>query len=98
MQFIAEHKDQFGVESMCQVLTEKLKFPIRACTFYAAIKRAPSARAVRDALLTSEIQRLYHDRRKGRGVVGARKMWHLLLREGHQVARCTVERLMRQQG
>lgn len=28
-------------------------------------------------------------------VYGANKVWHLLKREGVQVARCTVERLMK---
>lgn len=32
------------------------------------------------------------------GVYGARKVWRQLLREGHSVARCTVERLMRAMG
>ena len=32
------------------------------------------------------------------GVYGARKMWHVLRREGATVARCTVERLMRELG
>ncbi len=37
--FITEHKDEFGVEPMCEVL------PIAPSTYYAAISRAPSARA-----------------------------------------------------
>jgi len=32
------------------------------------------------------------------GVYGARKVWHQLHRDGVGVARCTVERLMRQMG
>lgn len=41
---------------------------------------------------------VFWDRKKGRGISGVRKMWHLLKRDGVLVARCTVERLMRQQG
>jgi putative transposase len=38
--------------------------------------------------------RVWENRRKGRGVYGARKVWLQLRREGIEVARCTVERLM----
>lgn len=57
-----------------------------------------SARAVRDAELGELIETVFYDRAKGRGVYGARKIWRLLQREGVTVARCTVERLMRQRG
>ena len=39
--------------------------------------------------------RIHSDRNLGRGLYGARKVWHQLKREGHQVPRCQVERLMR---
>jgi putative transposase len=42
--------------------------------------------------------RIWEDRRKGRGVYGARKVWLQLRREGIEAARCTVERLMRELG
>ena len=42
--------------------------------------------------------RAHSDRDAGRGLYGARKVWHHLRREGHQVPRCQVERLMRQAG
>ena len=48
--------------------------------------------------MISHIERVFHDPALGRGISGARKIWHLLRREGHDVARCTVERLMRQHG
>ncbi|QZN84875.1 DDE-type integrase/transposase/recombinase [Cellulomonas sp. C5510] len=41
---------------------------------------------------------MFFDRKKGRGLAGAHKVWHLLRREGITVARCTVERLMRELG
>ncbi len=37
-------------------------------------------------------------RDENRQVYGVRKVWKQLLREGWQVARCTVERLMRRLG
>jgi putative transposase len=78
------------VEPACAVL----EFP--ASTYYAARKRQqePSARQVRDEQLKKEIMRVWEDRRKGRRVYGARKVWRQLRREGIIVARCTVERLM----
>ena len=66
--------------------------------YYAFKTRPASARARRDAELVVEIERVFWDRKLGRGISGARKVWHLLKREGIVVARCTVERLMRRQG
>jgi putative transposase len=42
--------------------------------------------------------RVWGDRTKGRRVYGARKVWLQLRREGIEVARCTVERLMKELG
>jgi putative transposase len=59
---------------------------------------------VRDAGLLEEINRVFRGRNLGRGLAGVRKVWHLLLRDAAiadrfgPVARCTVERLMRQAG
>jgi putative transposase len=44
------------------------------------------------------VVRVHSDRNLGRGLYGARKVWHQLKREGHQVPRCQVERLMRTAG
>ena len=54
-----------------------------------------SARAKRDKLLCTEITRIWQE---NHGVYGARKIWHALRRDGRFVARCTVERLMKQLG
>lgn len=97
MAFIDEVRDRFGVEPICRVLTEH-GVQIAPSGYYAFKKRVPSPRAVRDAELKAVIERVFFDRTKGRGLVGARKMWHLLRREGITVARCTVERLMRELG
>jgi transposase InsO family protein len=50
---------------------------------------------VRDVALKMKIR---HDHQEHFGVYGVRKLWRQLLREGVQVARCTVERLMRELG
>ena len=79
---------------MCAVL----EFPVS--TYYAAKKRErePSPRDVRDEQLKEQIMRVWEDRKKGRRLYGARKVWLQLRREGIGVARCTVERLMREMG
>ena len=95
MRFIDEHRDRFGgVEPICTTLTEH-GCPIDPSTFYKFKKRPASARSVRDAELTGLIKTIHAD---NYGVYGVRKVWHELRRQGHHVARCTVERLMRDAG
>ena len=94
MTFIDEHRELFGVEPICHVLTEH-GLAISPSTYYAAKNRPPSARAIRDAELDDHIRRIHTT---NYGVYGARKLWRQLLREGHQVAGCTVERRMRALG
>ena len=94
MRFISEHKSRFGVEPICRVLTEH-GVPIAPSTYYDAVRRGPSARAVRDEQLKAAIRRVHAD---NYGVYGARKVWLALNRQGTPVARCTVERLMRDLG
>jgi putative transposase len=87
--YVDADRDRFGVEPICQVL------PIAPSTYYAAKRRPPSARELHDEELKVEIRRVHKD---NFGVYGARKVWRQLRREGTVVARCTVERLMRQLG
>ncbi|MFF5393193.1 IS3 family transposase [Streptomyces sp. NPDC013012] len=92
--FIDEHRHVFGVEPICRVLTiHGLK--IATSTYYAARKRTPSARSLRDAELKTQISRVHAD---NFSVYGVRKVWRQLHREGIPVARCTVARLMRDLG
>ena len=95
--FIADHKDRFGVEPICRVLTEH-GVKIAPSTYYASLSRPASARTLRDAEVLEHIERIFWDPKKGRGISGVRKIWRLLAREDIVVARCTVERLMRQHG
>jgi len=92
VRFVSEHKTRFGVEPICRVLTQH-GCQIAPSTYYDAARRAPSARAVRDERLKAMISRVHQD---NYGVYGARKVWLQLNREGTPVARCTVERLMRE--
>ncbi|MGG5754107.1 IS3 family transposase [Zafaria sp. Z1313] len=87
--FIEEHRGEHGVEPICRELQ------IAPSTYYAHRTRKPSARSVRDGELTAEIQRIH---KKNFSVYGARKVHAQLRREGTEVARCTVERLMRAEG
>jgi putative transposase len=92
VRFIDEHRQVFGVEPICRVLSD-YGWQIASSTYRAARARPPSARARRDAVLARQIAAV-HTRHKG--LFGARKMWLTLNRSGTPVARCTVERLMRQ--
>jgi putative transposase len=100
VRFVAEHADRltvdglrWGVEPICRVLSEH-GTPIAPSTFYDARDRT-SARAERDEQLKTAIARVHQ---ANYGVYGARKVWLALNREGTGVARCTVERLMRELG
>ncbi|MGW9498915.1 IS3 family transposase [Streptomyces prasinus] len=95
--FIDEHKGRFGgVEPICRVLTDH-DSKIAPSTYYAHHKRqaTPAARTVRDAELKTLITEVYEANYR---VYGARKVWRHLNRQDVAVARCTVERLMRDLG
>jgi putative transposase len=66
-------------------------------TFYGTIARQPSKQQVRDAELVALIE-AERSRQKLIARFGARKMWLHLRGKGHDVARCTIERLYRDQG
>ncbi len=89
IEFIDGHRKGFGVEPICAQL------PIAPATYYAVKSRAPSARAISDAVMVEKIRTVHAS---NYGVYGARKVHAQMRREGHLVARCTVERLMRGQG
>jgi len=92
--FLDDHREAYGVESICKVL------PIAPSTYYeqkarqADPERLP-ARAKRDRILSEEISRVW---RENYGVYGAVKVWKQLGREDIEAARCSVERLMRKLG
>jgi len=96
--FIAEHKARFGVASICRALSAQ-GCKIAPRTYYAWAVRAPSRRALWDTTVTAG----YYEpdepgRRRPEALYGAVKMWAHLRREGIEVARCTVERLMKVNG
>ena len=92
--FIDDHRQAHGVEPICRML------PIALSTYHAHVaKRVDpsrlSARDRRDAALKEEVRRVFEANFR---VYGVRKVWRQLQREGFDVARCTVARLMRAMG
>ena len=87
--FIDEHRARFGVEPICRELE------VSSSAYWARRSKPPSLRAVRDEFLVSEIRRVHSEAFE---IYGQWKTWQQLQREGICVARCTVERLMREQG
>ena len=92
--FIDDQRAIHGVEPICKVL------PIAPSTYHERVaqRRDPlrlSARARRDLALRVEVRRVFDANYR---VYGVRKVWRQLQREGFDVARCTVARLMRAMG
>ncbi|MCR5856268.1 IS3 family transposase [Mesorhizobium sp. J428] len=92
--FIDDHRGAHGVEPICKVL------PIAPSTYHDRVaKRVDpsrlSVRARRDAALKDEVRRVFEANFR---VYGVRKVWRQLQREGFDVARCTVARLMKAMG
>ena len=92
--FIDDHRADYGVEPICAML------PIAPSTYYEhrAQREDPtrrSDRAKRDEQLEADIRRVWDENHV---VYGAEKVWRQLRREEVEVARCTVERLMRKMG
>lgn len=88
--YIDEYRNELGVEPICRVLTEA-GTKIAPNTYYAFKTRPLSARSVSDGATSVLIERLCED---NYGIYGARKVHAELHRQGHRVARCTVQRLM----
>lgn len=104
--FITEHKDlgvadglRWGVEPLCRVLTEH-DIKISAATYYEWVTKKPSKQQLRDEAVVELIRSEREHPQYGRfaSTLGSRKMWIRLRGQGHDVARCTVERLMQANG
>jgi putative transposase len=87
--FIDEHRGEFGVEPICDTLQ------VAPSTYYAAKKRPPSARQLRDQMLIPILVALWVANRK---VYGAHKLWKAARRAGHDIGRDQVGRLMKTAG
>lgn len=92
--FVDEYRATFGVEPICKLL------PIAPSTYYDHLAKRRdvdrlSSRARSDIAMKIEIRRVFDANFQ---VYGARKVWRQMKREGFDIARCTVERLMRSMG
>jgi len=91
IRFIEDYRADHWVEPICSVL------PIALSMFYDHIaKRGDpnllSDRAKRDEEMKPQIERVFEE---NLSVYGVRKVWHQMRREGSDIARCTVARLMK---
>jgi putative transposase len=87
--YIDAYRDRFGVEPICRVLQ------VAPSSYYAARRRPPSARTIRDAELAPKLRQLFDDNYQ---VYGVRKLWRQLQRQGERVGRDQIGRLMRTLG
>ena len=87
--FIDEHRERFGVEPICEVLD------VSASAYYQRRSGERSARSVEDERLTGRIREAHEQNFEAYGYP---RVWHELRREGEQVGRDRVARLMRQAG
>jgi putative transposase len=87
--FIDEHRGRFGVEPICRILG------VSASAYYQRASGERSERVVGDEWLLEQIERVdeanYH-------AYGYRRTWKALKREGMQIGRDRVKRLMRREG
>jgi putative transposase len=99
--FIDAHRDRFGVVPICRALGQH-GITIAPGTYWARRSRPPSRRALAGAALTEILAGICEPDARGRrrpeSLYGSLKMWEHLNRQGITVARCTVERLMRDRG
>jgi transposase InsO family protein len=94
MSFIDAHREELGIEPICRELAVAPSSYHEHAARLADPGRRP-ARSRRDDEMREAIKRVYEN---SFGLYGARKVWHQMRREGINVARCTVERLMRAMG
>jgi putative transposase len=87
--FIEEHRERFGVEPICQTLG------VSASAYYQRAIGKRSARSTEDERLTGRIREVHSENFE---CYGYPRVWHELRREGEQVGRDRVARLMRQAG
>ena len=90
----------FAVESVCHVLGDQ-GVQVAARTYRAWKRRPVAARTVSDAVVVDALRdarQTADGRPTPESLYGRRKMTALLRRRGLDVASCTVDRLMRQQG
>jgi putative transposase len=88
-QFIAEHRREYPITTMCRVLE------VSASGYYAWCKREPSQHARSDAQLAEQVKAAFQ---ANRSVYGSPRVHAELHAQGIRCARKRVARLMREQG
>jgi putative transposase len=90
--FIDEYRQVYGVESICRALpAHGVQIAPKPCR--KARHRPASARDVTDTQVENTLRDLQNT---PEAMYGRRKMTRYLRRQGHEVAFCTVDRLMRE--
>jgi transposase InsO family protein len=87
--YIDEHRERFGVEPICRALD------VSASAYRQRRTGQRSKRAIEDERLLARIREIHQE---NYCAYGSRRMWKALKREGEDVGRGRVERLMRQDG
>jgi putative transposase len=87
--FVDEHRDRFGVEPICRILE------ISASAYYERRAGRRSARSVEDERLLARIREMHE---ANYCAYGYRRTWIALRRQGEEVGRGRVQRLMREAG
>jgi putative transposase len=87
--FIDAHRERFGVEPICEVLD------VSASAYYQRRSGERSVRSVEDERLTARIRDVH---KANYECYGYPRVWHELVRQGEDVGRDHVARLMRQEG
>jgi putative transposase len=87
--FVDEHRGRFGVEPICKTLG------VSASAYYQRKTGQRSRRAVQDAWLLEQIERVHA---ANYCCYGYRRTWLALKRDGVEVGRDRVKRLMRAHG
>jgi transposase InsO family protein len=90
--FVDMHREKFGVEAICRILSATECGFITSRGYRAAKNRPASARSVRDEMLAEEVQRIHQ---ANYSVYGVRKMWHAMRHAGWNVGRDQIARLMK---
>jgi putative transposase len=87
--FIEEHRERFGVEPICSILE------VSASAYYERRTGRRSPGAIEDERLLARIREIHE---RNYCAYGYRRMWIALRREGEEVGRGRVQRLMKGAG
>ena len=87
--FIEKHRERFGVEPICATLE------VSASAYYERARGCRSPREIEDERLLARIAEIHE---RNYCAYGYRRMWIALKREGEEVGRGRVQRLMRTAG